>query len=219
MAWPWLVPLTYILSALATALAWVVARRNVEHRSCAALLTFGLASDVVRRLLQVHAIGPGYARAAGAPLTGVSRVAFHVSEALFFAWLAGLVAVALRLFMFPRRPLWPVAAAWGTIVVALILTYPTTRGAVLQRVYLGGQAVTMAVTWGFVLAWIRWPERGVPTFAQTCLAIVLMTELMQLFVGPWTENVFTAWPAAQLLYAVMFGFLMLLQGGISWIGK
>jgi hypothetical protein len=209
----------YALSALATALAWLVARRLPEHRPIAMLLTLGLASDVVRRQLRIAIIAPGYARAAGAALTGGARVAFHVSEALYFAWLAALIAASLRLFILPRRPLWPVAATWSATVVALVLTYPTTRGALLQRVYLGGQGVTVALSWGFVLAWFRSRERAPVTFAQSCLVLLLMTELMQLFIGPWIEDAYTTWPVAQLFYTTIFGFLVLLQGGVLWTSK
>src|SRR4051812_1163686 len=101
MVWPWLVPLTYALSLTATALAWGIARRHVEHRPIAMLLSLGLASDVGRRLLNIAVLStPG-------PYAGTARVAYHIEQALYLAWLAGVTATSLRLFI-PRRPLWPI---------------------------------------------------------------------------------------------------------------
>src|SRR5258705_458631 len=103
MEYPWLVPLTYALSLCATALAWVVARRRAEHRPIALLMTAGLASDVARRLLYVHALVPGYARAAGGPLTGWARITAHVDNAFFLVWFAAFTAAAMAIFI-KRRP-------------------------------------------------------------------------------------------------------------------
>jgi hypothetical protein len=213
---PWLVPVTYALSALATALAWVVARRRAEHRPIALLLTLGLASDAVRRLLFVYAIGPGYVVAAGGPLTGAARGAFHVEQALFLAWPAAFTAAALAIFL-KRRP-WLVAGAWALMSGAVIVAYPTIRGASLQRVYLGVQAVSLAASCGFLLAWFRSADRGVAV-AHGCIALVLVTELVSLMIGPWRADLFTAWPIAQGSYAVVFLSLILMQGGALWMTR
>jgi uncharacterized protein (TIGR03382 family) len=213
--WPWLEPVTYALALGAMALAWLLTRRHRHHRPFAVLLTFGLAVDVVRRLLYVNALAPAEARAQGGPLTGWGRIVSDVDVALFLAWPAALTATTLHVFL-KRRP-WPVLAAWALAVHDLAITYPTTRGEVLQRVYLWIQAATLAASWGFVIAWIRSPDRESPAFHQVCVALVLATEMTSLFVGPWkAANLFAAWPLAQLAYAGLFVFLILLQGGVLW---
>ena len=90
-----LLAFSYVLSVTATVLAWPVARRRPEHIPIAALLTYGLASDLTRRLLREHILAPGYAALAGAPATGWLRVALNIEQALFLGWPAGLAAVAL----------------------------------------------------------------------------------------------------------------------------
>jgi hypothetical protein len=212
---PWLELVTYALSLGATALAWTLVRRRHEHRPFAVLLTVGLVSDVVRRLLHVYALPPAHVVAAGSPLSGVVRTAFHVEQAMFLSWLAALTAASLHVFL-KRRP-WPVVAVWALAVLALAITYPVTRGAALQRVYLWIEAATLAASLGFVVAWIRSPDRESPAFHQVCVALVLGTELTSLFVGPWKAvDLFAAWPLAQLAYAGLFVFLILLQGGVLW---
>jgi hypothetical protein len=212
---PWLDLAGYSLALGATGLAWWLARRRRDHRPFAVLLTFGFAIDVVRRLLYVCVLIPVEARAQGGPFTGWDRIAAHVDTALFLSWPAALTVASLHVFL-KRRP-WPALAAWALAVVALAITYPVTRGEVLQRVYLWIEAATLAASWGFVIAWIRSPDRGSPAFHQVCVALVLGTELTSLFVGPWKAvDLFAAWPLAQLAYAGLFVFLILLQGGVLW---
>jgi hypothetical protein len=80
-----LVALTYLFSALATALAWAVVRSRPAHWPLAVLLTFGLASDIMRHTLKGYVLVPGYAALGGAPSTGWLRVAFNVDQAGFMA--------------------------------------------------------------------------------------------------------------------------------------
>jgi hypothetical protein len=216
MEYPWLVPLTYALSLCATALAWFVARRRAEHRPIALLMSAGLASDVARRLLYVHALVPGYARAAGGPLTGWARVAGHAEEALFLSWFVAFTAAAMAIFT-KRRP-WAIFAVWTVVCIVLSATYPTTRGYLLQRVYLGIDGVSLAASGWFLVAWLRSTK---PAFGlrHACVIVVLSTELFSLMVGPWRADLFTAWPLAQAGYAVVFLMLIVMQGSALWMSS
>lgn len=203
--------LGYALSALVTALAWLVTQRRPAHRPIALLLTLGLGSDVIRRQLYVHAIGPGHVVAAGGPLTGAARVAFHVEQALFLAWPAGLVATALAIFL-RRRP-WLVAAAWTFAVEALVRSYPVTRGDVLRRAYLAAELLTIAISSGAVIQWGR--SRQWPTPAQDILMVLIGAEIATVW-GPWRHDLFGGWSANQIMYSVTYLVVALLQGVVLW---
>lgn len=201
----------YALSALITALAWFVTHRRSDHRPIALLLTLGLVSDVIRRQLYIHAIGPGYVVAAGGPLTGAARVAFHVEQALFLAWPAGLTAAALTIFL-RRRP-WLVAVVWSLAVAALAVSYPGTRGDVLRRAYLALELATIAVSSGAVIQW-GW-SRQWPTLAQDILMALIGAEIAVVW-GPWRHDLFGGWSAGQIMYAVTYLVIAFLQGGVLW---
>src|SRR5262245_22335748 len=100
----WLAPAFYVASAIATSLAWALARRKPEHRPIAYLLTASLASDLGQyalRPLLLHWI----AALGDATWTGWPRVAAHAYQALFMVWPAALAATALVVFL-GRKP-WP----------------------------------------------------------------------------------------------------------------
>jgi len=104
----------YVLSSVAVALAWAVARRNRDHQPVAWLLTCGLATDLARRLLHLAILGPAHALFDPEPLTGSARIAGHLDSAIFLAWPATFVAVAVVVFR-RRRP-WAVGAIYASTV-------------------------------------------------------------------------------------------------------
>jgi len=204
--------LSYASSIAATGLAWAVAWRRPGHRPVALLLTAGLAFDVARRALYLHAVAPGHEAAGAGPLEGWYRVAGHVHAALFIAWPAALAGAALRIFT--ARPAWPAACAWGVVSTALAAAYPITRGAVLARVFLAAELSALLVAIGAIAAWM--PRRRAPAPEHVALALVLVAEVAAIVVGPWKLNVFGTWPLAQVAYATIFGVLVVLQGGVLW---
>jgi hypothetical protein len=201
----------YALSALVTALAWLLTRRRPEHQPIALLLTLGLLSDAARRLLHIFVLVPAHARMDPGPLTGAARAAFHVEQALFLAWPAGLVAAALTIFL-RRRP-WLVAVAWSLAVAVLALSYPGTRGDVLRRAYLALELATIAVSSGAVIQW-GW-SRQWPTLAQDILMALIGAEIAVVW-GPWRHDLFGGWSASQIMYSVTYFIIAVLQGGMLW---
>jgi hypothetical protein len=201
----------YVLSALATALAWLVCRHRVEHRPIALLLTLGLTSDIVRRLLHVFILAPAHARTDPGPLVAGARGAYHVEQALFLAWPAALVAAVLTVFL-KRRP-WLIGIAWVVAIAGLALTYPEMRSEALRRAYLGVELATIAISLGAMIQW-GW-AREWPTLTHGILMAFIGAEIAVVW-GPWRSGPFFGWTAAQIMYAVTYFVVTILQGGVSW---
>lgn len=215
-----LVRVAYFLTLVAVALAWVLARPRTEHRPIAALLTVSLVADVCRRALAVLILDPTHARLGSAPFTGWPRLAGHLGEALFLAWPAAIAAAALAVFHVGspeakmRRHL-AVLGVYGAALVALVVTYPITRGALLIRCYLAANLAAIVVGIGAIGTWIS--ARRSPEAQHFALALVVMAELVSVVAGPWRVNLFGSWSLAQVSYALLLGVLIALQGGLLWI--
>jgi hypothetical protein len=196
-----------VLSGVATALAWRVARGRPDHRPVAALLTVGFASDLARQALRTAVFLPARERFAGAPYTGWTRVAADADNALVLAYPAAIVAVALWVFL-RRRP-WPVAIGWAVAVAALAVAYPVTRGAVLSRCYLGAELLAIAVTLGAAAMWL-W-RREPPTLTHAVALLLGASEAATLV--SFRKGLFTSWTLAQAGYVTLYVILIVLHGG------
>jgi hypothetical protein len=207
----------YLLSLGAVILAWLLARRRLAHRPVALLLMIGLAGDAFRRALRVAVLAPARAALAGAPYMGAPRLAFHAEQALFLAWLASLVAAAIQTFAAesakPRRGL--ILAIWAATVLTLTLTYPATRGPVLARCYLAAELTAILISGAAIVNWV--PRRRSPELHHLAIALVVAAECVSALAGPWRTNLFGSWPLAQVVYAALFGSLIVLQGGALWL--
>jgi hypothetical protein len=195
-------------------LAWAVARKRPQHRSVAALLTFGLAADVVRQVLQWVVLVPAYAALAGAPATGWVRVAGHVEQALFLAYPAALAGTMLWIYI-ARRP-WPVAIGYVITALALVASYPALRGEPLGKIYLGFQLACVAVMVGAFVHWVLF-RKNPPTPSHFVVALMSVVEIANVTVGPWRVGLFDRWNLAQLGYCMLYAALILVQWGWSWI--
>lgn len=199
------------LSAAVVTLAWWVAARRPDHRPVALFLTLSLASDLVRWALTSWVLIPERARSGGVPFTGWHLVVCHIDRSLVLALHAGLAALAMWVFL-RRRP-WAVAVAWALAVAALAVTYPITRGEVLQRCYLAAELATLGVVSGCYVMW--WWRREKPNFSNVC-ALLLGSGEVAILIGPYSRNIFTSWDIAQAMYATIYVVLLILHGGILW---
>lgn len=196
-----------LLSGIAVALAWLVARVRPDHRPVAALLTVGFLSDLARQALRVAVFVPARAVFAGAPYTGWTRVAADVDNALFLAYPAAIVACMVVVLL--RRRAWPVAVVWALAVAAMAVAYPMTRGAILSRCYLAAELAAVAVTIGSAVTWF-W-RREVPTLTHGVALLIGVTEIAMLL--PFRKGIFTSWPLAQAAYMTLYVILIVLHGG------
>ncbi len=145
----------------------------------------------------------------------------QLSQALFLAWPAALVASARVSFdvsgASPRRSFFLIGVVWAAASTALALTYPITRGPVLARCYLAVELVALLVTAVTICRWVR--ERRTPELHHLSIALVATAELCTL-VGPWRYDLFGSWPLAQSVYLTLFGVLVVLQGivmVVAWV--
>lgn len=197
-------PIVWILLALsagATVLAWVIAARRSAYRAVAWTLTFFLASDLVRLALQPRGAGP---------YIGWDRAAFHVRSSLFVGWRFAIVALSIAVFA--RKKAWAAALAFALVSVALILGYPTIRGALLQRVYLGVELVCLCASVACGIAWLR--RREAWGLQHVVAGTILFSELI-LIVGPYAASIYLSWDRAWAVLLVEYLALILVQG-VAW---
>lgn len=204
----------YFLSALATILAWIVARRRSDHRSIAILLTFGIASDLVQRAILHLVLPPPLLD--NPPLTEWTRVAGHAESALFIAWPFGIAAQAL--WVFSRRRPRIVALAYIITVVALIMGYPATRGRALQRIYLGAELSCLFVALAALFPWLarlsRLQDRV--TLTSSCTGLLVTGHFAAVVSGPYRVGLFGAWSIAQASYLAIYSAINLMHGVWLW---
>ncbi|WP_437310277.1 hypothetical protein [Sorangium sp. So ce388] len=205
------IPTLYGLAVLSAVLAWLVARHRPEHRPIAWLLGYGLASDVVRRVIRLNVLQPARAELGGAPFTGWVRVAGHVESALFVGWIAGVAALAV--WIFGRRRPWGVLAAYVVAVAVLVAGYPTFRGELLGKAYLALQLSALCVSIGFLLRWFASRERA--TVHHVATGLIIITELSML-AGPYRFGVFTTWELAQSMLIALYVTIIPVQGVAIW---
>jgi hypothetical protein len=143
----------YLLSAVATALAWIVARRRAEHGPIAWALSIALAADIGRAVLLAWVLPPPNLAPSTPPLEGALRIAIYADRALFAAWPAALAAVALRVLA--RRPAWPVAIGYVASVAVLVGWYPALRFDALRKAYLAIELAAGFVGFGALVFYRR----------------------------------------------------------------
>lgn len=202
----------YLLLAVATVLAWLLARARRDHLPIALLLSTGLLCNVVRAGLR--AAVPTLATSPADPLAGWARAAAHLDDLLFLAWPAGLAVVAVHVLARAPRWSWAPAAALAAIVAGLAGAYPVTRGDVLRRCYLAAELAALAVGVFGVVQWARRGERATP--ALLCAAFLVLGHFVVL-VGPYRFGLFgSAWYTAQVGYLLILVNLVLVQGAALW---
>src|SRR5262249_45015990 len=157
------------------------------HRPVAALLTFGLAADVVRQVLQWFVLAPAYGTLAGAPATGWIRVVTHVDQALFLAYPAALAATMLWIYI-GRRP-WLLMVGYAIATLIIVASYPGLRGAPLVEVCFGFQLACSLVMVGAFAHWVLFRSNP-PAPSHFVVALMSVVEIANVSVGPWRVGLF-----------------------------
>lgn len=209
---PALLLVAFLLHVGAAVLAGVVAWRRAEHRPVAYFLGAMAGAAAARWVLLTWWIVPFQASYPEAPLTGAALAATHVDTALWLAWPAGLTAMAVAVYL-KRRP-WIVAGVWAVATVAIAAAYPVTRGDVLRRCYLAALLASLLVSFGAIGMWAG--KRESVTLPRACVLLVVLFEASTLL-GPWLGDPFRTWWKAQILYSMLYGALIALQGGSLWM--
>ncbi|MFT3765461.1 MAG: hypothetical protein QM820_08105 [Minicystis sp.] len=209
---PALMLIAFALHVGAAVLAGVGARGRAEHRPFALFLGAMAIAAAVRWVLLTWWVVPFQATFPDVPLTGGALLAAHADTALFLAWPAGIAATAVAVYL-RRRP-WIVAGAWAVAAIAIAAAYPSTRGDVLRRCYLAAELVALAVSFGAIGTWARLRESV--TLTRACVLLLVLFEMSTLL-GPWLGDPFSTWWKAQILYAMLYGGLIAIQGGSLWL--
>jgi hypothetical protein len=208
--------------AAAVAAVWF-AWQHREHRPVALFLGLTAMADGAVCSLRNLVLKPArLSLGPDAPYTGSVRLAFHLSQALYLLWPAGLAAVAL-VALGRRRP-WLPFVAGAITCAALIATYPKVRGELLQRWYLAIELGALVVGLRYVLGWLRRvasrdePElRAAEIVAGLSVMILVAVDMTGVVVGAWRGNIYTDWHLSRVSYSVEYAVLIVLQmGGGTW---
>ena len=203
---------TFALQLVAAILAVFVARKRTDHFPVAVFLLGMFVAAAIRWVLLTWYVQPCRASYPGIPLTGAAVRAAHADTALFLGWPAGIAGMAVRVYM-KRRP-WIVLAVWAAASIAIAAAYPLTRGDVLRKCYLAAELAALLVSFGSIGMWAR--HRESVTLPRACVLLIVLFELATLL-GPWIGDPFRDWYKAQILYCMLDGGLVALQGGSSWL--
>jgi hypothetical protein len=194
------------------ALAWILARRRIEHRPFAIWATAMLAGDMAR--WGIIYTFPWISM--GGPFSGARRAVFHLDQALFvFSWDVALVACCWAIFL-RRRPAVPFVAG-AAATAALIVGYPEPlRGAVLGRFYAGLHLAALLACGG-VVAW--WTTRRAPLKPEHAFAVLVVLLDSAYFAGPYMlPEPWLEWMTADLIAVSEWCALILLHAAALWGG-
>lgn len=198
-------------------LAVMLASGDRAHRPLAALLSGQAIVNLVRPALRASfgLDGP----MAAVPFQGWQRAAYFADAALFALWAPGLAWTALVVLggrtVRAAAPL-PVAI-WLITVAAIVIGYPTIRGAGTDTIYLGAELASLACS---ALTWREvWESRGRLSFARGVVLLVVAFEALPIFAGPYRYGLFAAWTLALAADLVLFGAVVALLGGALWLAK
>ena len=200
----------FTLSTAATLLAWMVARRRASYLPVAWLLTFQLCDDLIRQALRDFVFAPWYPKLGGAPATGWLRVAAHLEQTLFLSWRVAIAALAI--WIFGKRKPWLVVPVFAAVVLALIVSYPATRGPLLQKVYLGVELAVLCVS---IVFFFRWYFGRVPwTPEHIVTALIIALESAMITGGPYGTIIWVNWDKAWAILLVLYTAIIITEGWV-----
>lgn len=167
-----------VLLALATLAALVLARLLPSHRPVAALLAWGLATDLAQPALRL-AYNPR--RVAGL-VAGPWRALHALVVVLHLSWSAALVTAAAFVLL-GRRWATPALGALLVCSAAIVARYPGQPAGVADPLYTWIAALAAAVLVGVLAAWAKsaaWPLQP----AATVLLVLALADVA-LLAGPY----------------------------------
>ena len=201
-----LLALANILQLSTAVTAAVLCFRRRSYRTVALLFVAVALADWLRLWLDL-----GILRAAPRPRTGMTRLAYHLDQALFLVWPAGLAAVAGWVFG-RRRPL-GVAVAYGATLATLVLGYPRLRQEALAVAYFGIHA--LAFGYALTCALRRFTEETIQIEHVTVIFSTVLS--LAALLGPYTgRDWIDRWRMAQFANVVLYAILTYHQGALLW---
>jgi hypothetical protein len=197
--------LLQVIAALAAARA---ARGRPACRPVARFLAAAAAADAAR--WWIASVLP-----ASGPYRGALRALYHLEQALFLLWPAGVAAIAIRVFR--RGAPGPVAAAHAIVIGALVAGYPAVRGRPLAWAYAGAHLAALVAACAALAGWLC--RREPPRLEHTSALFVIALDAV-LFLGPYFPpelDPFGGWGLAQIVYAALYLILIaVFATGVPW---
>lgn len=203
----------YLLAITLVALAHHAAGVRRHLRPVAWLLSAGLAIDLVRRACRVWVLEPAAASLGAAPLSGAPRVVGHLSQGLFLAWGAGVLATCWKVF---ADRWWKAAVGiWGLVWGVAVIGYPTIRGGVLAQVYRGWVILVVGLSAVAVGVFVK--KRSRPRQEHAAALWILAIEAA-LLLGPYlSSDPYRTWWTAKVAVAAMYiGLIPIFLWGSLW---
>jgi hypothetical protein len=201
----------FALRVIVAGLAVALARRRSEHKSVAVFLALIAALDI----FHFYVIRPAYFPHPP-PYVGIPRIAFHIGQAISFAWPAGVAMLGWRVFL-SRRP-WPPVVAYAMVLAFVVIGYPAIRRTPLAYVHTIAYLASILAVLGCAAIWMRRKAPPRPEHAATLLLPLLELSLLAGPYYPVLPDPFKSWSIAQVTYAVLWSVLALLHIGVLWRG-
>ena len=201
----------FALRVIVAGLGIALARRRSEHKPVAAFLALLVALDMVR----VYVLRPIYL-SHPRPYVGIARIVFHMGQAIFFAWPAGVAVLGWKVFL-NRRP-WPPLAAYAMVLAVVVIGYPAVRETRLAYVHTITCLASIIAVLCCAAIWMRRKTPPRPEHAATLLLPLLELSLLAGPYYPALPDPFKNWSIAQVTYAVLWSVLALVHIGVLWRG-
>jgi hypothetical protein len=195
-----------IALVLSVVLAWVVASARPEHRPISILLSIGLADELAERSVAIAVLDP---LRFDAQWASAARL---LTDAVTLVWPAAILATALVVYV-GRKP-WAAIAGWAMVVGILGAMHHVVADHAHEHALALAHASAVAGAAAMGVAWYRRTKTRATT-SQHALAFVIAAEVVSLF-GAWRIGVVDGWLVSQVLYLIMFGALIALQGRLVW---
>ena len=172
------------------------------------------------------------------PLTGWARAAAHADHALLLGWSAGVAICALWVFWPDRKRTWSTISAdgepatyvinpwpmsrwvmlgpalvWAALVAYFVATYPDSRS--LHRTgYLLADLLAIGAGAAAFVGWLRRRDaaEGLPV-PKLCVLLIVGLDAVALLGPHLAPGFYAGWDRALGAYVVLYGLLVLIQGG------
>jgi hypothetical protein len=81
-------------------------------------------------------------------------------------------------------------------------------------IYLAAELAALCVAAGSIGMWARRHESV--TLPRACVLLLVLFDFATVVMGSWIGDPFRDWHKAQILYSMLYGSLILMQGGALW---
>lgn len=205
----------FLLAVLA-AWALIICRKASFYRPVAIVLSLLFGLDCLRGAIRYLVLQP--ARAAGrVPYIGHERLWFHVEQAAVLAFPACSIALAVVVFLRPKRIAMvnvAIAGVWAMATCIIATSYPGLRQGPLEQVYTWTAHASVAIQ--SACAVFFFVRKNIPIAPQRAALIMLAVDGAALLGPYFTSHPSADWASMRSPALLLWGLLSLLQGSNAW---